>query len=293
MAGTIAGTVALAGAGVWLQRSRETDLQSTDDLVTNLAVLSIPTGAPGIRFSEVAAAAGIRMRHGSGQRSHFLPEDTGSGLAWGDVEGDGDLDLFLVNMAPLATDPATDPTATKPADSGDHYLNQGDSSFQEGAAEAGLADGEGIGMGATFADYDGDGDADLYVTKFGPNRLYRNHGDGHFDEVAEAAGVADIRWSTGATWGDYDRDGHLDLYVANYVAWDQDILSQAQDLHTEFPFTLNPNSFPAQPNALFHNRGDGSFEEVAEAAGVSDPDGRAQRGLLRPGPGWLARSLRG
>lgn len=286
MAATVAGTAALTGLGLWLQRTRETDLRSTDELVTNLSVLGIPDGAPGIRFAEVAASAGIRMRHGSGQRSHSLPEDTGPGLAWGDVEGDGDLDLFMVNMAPLTADPS----AATGADAGNKlYLNQGDGRFEEAAAERGVADGEGIGMGASFADYDGDGDADLYVTRLGANRLYRNRGDGRFDEVAAAAGVADERWSTGAAWGDYDRDGHLDLYVANYVAWDEDVLSQAQDLHTEFPFTLNPNSFPAQPNALFHNRGDGSFEEVARAAGVSDPDGRGLNAVFcdLDEDGWL------
>ncbi len=268
--GTLAGTVVLAAGGLWLQRARETDLQSTAGAVTNMAVLDIPADAPPIRFSEVAAAAGVRMQHGQGRRHHALPEDTGSGLAWLDLEADGDPDLFVVNMAT----PEEGAPADRAAAANALFVNQGGGRFLEGAAAAGLADGEGLGMGAAVADYDGDGDADLYVTKVGPNRLYRNRGDGTFEEVAETAGVADARWSTGATWADYDRDGHLDLYVANYVSFDPAVLEQASDLKTEFPFTLNPNSFPAQANALYRNRGDGSFEEVTAAAGVADPDGR-------------------
>lgn len=284
----------MVAGGLWVQRLRETDLQSSADAVTNLAVAGIPTGAPGLRFNEVAAAAGISMRHGPGPRRHSLLEDTGSGLAWADVEGDGDLDLFIANINPSTPSPGAGSSAAATGASAGGapnalYLNQGDGSFVEAAAAAGVADGEGMSMGATFADYDADGDPDLYVTKAGPNRLYRNHGDGTFDEVAQAAGVADPRWSTGAAWGDYDRDGHLDLYVANYLAYDEAVLEQAQDLHTEFPFTLNPNSFPAQPNGLYRNRGDGSFEDATDFAGVADPDGRGLNAVFCDlnQDGWL------
>jgi len=290
----VLGTVALTALGYWLQRARETDLQSAAGSVTTGAILEIPDDAPPLRFTDVAAEVGLTMRHGPGARSHALPEDTGSGLAWGDFDGDGDLDLYVVNLAPFADggDPAgAGATAAShaPLDGANRLFRNDGGRFTDVAAGAGVSDPEGFGMGASFADYDADGDLDLYVTNFGPNRLYRNRGDGTFDEVAAEAGVDDARWSTGAAWGDYDRDGHLDLYVANYVRWDSSALEAAADLDTEFPFTLNPNAFSADANSLYRNRGDGTFQEVAGPAGVADPEGRGLNAAFcdLDGDGWL------
>lgn len=286
------GTVGLAGLAWWLQHVRETDLQSAAGSVTTSAILDIPDGAPAIRFTDVAADLGVVMRHGPGERTHVLPEDTGSGLAWGDADGDGDLDLYVVNFAPLGDGGVGGEGGVGGGVGGDGasrlFRNDG-GQFVDVAAAAGVADPAGFGMGASFADYDADGDSDLYVTSFGPNRLYRNRGDGTFEEIAAWAGVADPRWSTGATWGDFDRDGQLDLYVANYVEWDPGSLAAAADLQTEFPFTLNPNAFSPAGNRLYRNRGDGTFEEVAEAAGVEDADGRGLNAVFcdLDGDGWL------
>jgi enediyne biosynthesis protein E4 len=147
-------------------------------------------------------------------------------------------------------------------------------------------------MGARFVDYDADGRLDLFVTCLGPNRLFRNRGDGTFEQVAEAAGVADPSWSTGAAWGDLDRDGHLDLYVANYVVFDPDAAkppAREEPGWEGMPFTLNPNSFAPAPNRLYRNRGNGTFEEIALAAGVLDPGGRSLEVTLVDfdGDGWL------
>lgn len=282
---TLLGTGGLTWAAIWIAAARDTDLGdptagiSAADLELNAA------HAPPLRFEEVAASAGITMRHGPGPRTRNLPEDTGSGLAWGDYDGDGDPDLYVVNF------PGADGRG------GENRLYRNDRGrFTDVADQAGVADPQGFGMGATWADYDGDGHLDLYVTNRGPNRLFRNRGDGTFDEVAERAGVADAAWSTGAAWGDFDRDGDLDLYVCNYVDYDAQQMGLGDDLVVDrattgyhVPFTLNPNSFDPVPNRLYRNRGDGTFEEVAQAFGVDDADGRSFAATLvdLDGDGWL------
>jgi hypothetical protein len=149
-------------------------------------------------------------------------------------------------------------------------------------------------MGASWADYDGDGDEDLFVTNRGPNRLFQNQGDGTFRDVAAEAGVADSLWSAGSTWGDFDRDGLLDLYVCNYVdynlsAEESAALANMPSGPLGLPFSLNPNSFDPEPNRLYHNRGDGTFEEIAEEMGVANPEGRSLSAAFcdLDGNGWL------
>jgi hypothetical protein len=242
-----------------------------------------------IRFRDVAAELGLIARHAPGQRSRNLPEDTGSGLAWGDYDGDGDWDLYVVNYPVASKGKAAHRECANRL-----FRNDGDR-FTDVTEAAGVADPSGFGMGATFADYDDDGDADIYVTNHGPNRLFRNQGDGTFAEVAAAAGVADPLWSTGAAWGDFDRDGRLDLYVCNYLSYDRDQLPTT-DVAPEpiagsysVPFTLNPNSFDPAPNQLYRNRGDGTFEEVSDRYGVNNPRGRSLAATFcdLDGDGWL------
>jgi len=271
--GTVLGTGLLTGLVLWVEALQETDFGDPMAGVTADSKEGSVVKAPPIHFRDVAGAMGVMMRHGPGLRGRALPEDTGSGVAWGDFDADGDWDLYLVNFAgPLGQ-------AARSEGSNRLFRNDG-GRFTDVTEAAGVADLEGFGMGATFADYDDDGDPDLYVTNFGPNRLFRNRGDGTFEEVAAQAGVADPLWSAGAAWGDFDRDGHLDLYVCNYVDYEQTDLGSELVLDTAagsygVPFTLNPNSFDPQPNRLYRNRGDGTFEEVAERCGVNDPDGRS------------------
>ncbi len=286
--GTVLGTTALTGLVLWADARRNTDLGDPTAGVTASAKEAGHVKVPPILFSDVAEAMGIRMRHGPGPRSRTLPEDTGSGVAWGDYDADGDWDLYVVNFP----GPPSQASAS-PEGSNRLFRNDG-GHFTDVTEEAGVGDPQGFGMGVTMADYDDDGDIDIYVTNFGPNRLYRNRGDGTFEEVAAEVGVADPSWSTGAAWGDFDRDGHLDLYVCNYVDYDADDLGPELMLDTAagsygVPYTLNPNSFDPAPNRLYRNRGDGTFEDVAERVGVSNPGGRSLAATFcdLDGDGWL------
>ncbi|MCK6554520.1 CRTAC1 family protein [Candidatus Binatia bacterium] len=284
---TLLGTVAVAVLAIRVETSRKTDLADPTEGVTAQFKGGANAAAPPIRFRDVAASAGIVMRHGPGPRGRTLPEDTGSGLAWGDYDGDGDWDLYVVNFPGPLHGPR-DPQAKH------HLFRNEDGKFTDVTDAAGVGDAGSFGMGATFADYDADGDADLYVTNYGPNRLFRNRGDGTFEDVAAAAGVADPLWSTCAAWGDFDRDGHLDLYVCNYVRYDDagigpEVTLPRGDTAYSVPFTLNPNSFDPVPNRLYRNRGDGTFEDVAERLGVTSPEGRSLNAVFADldGDGWL------
>ncbi len=285
--GTLLGTGLVTGLVAWVEVRRNTDLGDPTEGVTASRIDSGHADLSPIRFRNVARELGVVMRHGPGGRSRTLPEDTAGGAAWGDYDGDGDWDLYLTNFAV----PSAEETA--PAGANALFRNDGDR-FTEVAAEAGVTNSRGFGMGATFADYDDDGDVDLYVTNHGPNRLFRNRGDGTFEEIGAAAGVDDPLWSTGAAWGDFDRDGHLDLYVCNYVEYetveaDSGLLPETPFGTYTVPFTLNPNSFDPAPNRLYRNRGDGTFEDVAEICGVQNPEGRSLAATFcdLDGDGWL------
>ncbi|MDP6740023.1 MAG: VCBS repeat-containing protein, partial [Planctomycetota bacterium] len=151
------GGVALIAGAYWLERSRNTDLANPEDSVTSQFVHSAERESA-IRYTDVSDQSGLSMRHGPGARQRLLPEDTGSGLAWGDFDGDGDWDLYAVNI------PGSDPTEI-----GTNRLFRNDGGrFVEVGEGAGVADPTGFGMGASFVDYDGDGDQDIYVTNHGP-----------------------------------------------------------------------------------------------------------------------------
>ncbi len=263
-----AGLFLLTALGWWLAFSRDTDRQDPAAGLTDLSDQQIPANAPKLHFENVAAKLGVTMRHGPGERRRTLPEDTGSGLAWGDYDGDGDFDLYLVNY---------DAVGHGSQASNRLYRNDG-GRFVDATARAAVGDATGFGMGATFADYDDDGDLDLYVTNRGPNRLFSNLGDGSFREIGAAAGVDDPSWSVGAAWADFDLDGRLDLYVANYVDFDDSLATAptSEDPNwTGVPIALNPNAFDPLPNRLYRQRQDGRFIDDAVLAGVSDPAGRS------------------
>ena len=214
---------------------------------------------PEVHFADVTAEAGITWTHASGaEGGKYLPETMGGGAAFFDFDGDGDPDLFLASSAPGTV--------------GALYRNDG-GHFTDVTDASGLAPDGRItyGMGAATGDYDGDGLPDLFLTGVGGNRLLRNAGEGRFEDVTAAVGVAGGAdgWSTSAGFFDADADGDLDLFVCNYVRWSRTI-DEALD------FTLNgtdraygpPTNYEGSFSTLYRNEGDGTFSDMSEAAGI-------------------------
>jgi len=225
-----------------------------------------------IRMHDATRDAGIDFIHFPGTRRSLLPEDMGSGVAWGDMDDDGDPDLFLVNYASSMLEPID---AHGDAGLCRLYRNDG-GAFVDVTHDVGL-DAPIRGCAAAWCDYDGDGDLDLYITAYGPNRLYRNDG-GLFEDVSREAGVDDSGFGAGVAWFDADGDEWIDLYVCNYVDFEYregDLSRRERQYGAEVPFTLNPSSYPAQPNRLYRNNRDGTFTDVAAESGVADPRGRS------------------
>jgi len=290
-AATVAGLTALAVLVWWVDRLRDTSRADARANVSAQFSQSAAGDSP-LRFTDVTAAAGIVMRHGVPQRHRALPEDNGSGLAWGDYDGDGFPDLYVVNHSGIKSANAG------PTNSSHLFHNNGNGTFTDVTESAGVGNPGGFGMGATWVDYDDDGLLDLFVTCRGANRLYKNLGHGKFVDVAAKAGVADPgSWSCGAAWGDFDRDGRIDLYVCNYVNYDSEGMEPkatekgagSNTSPYDAPFTLNPNSYNPQPNRLYRNRGDGTFEDVTARCGVANSDGRSLAATFvdLDGDGWL------
>ena len=230
-----------------------------------------PADAPRAVFTDVTREAGIDFVHSRGPRTHQLPEDMGSGAAWGDFDNDGYPDLYLVNQpGPWGRPAGPNPPAGK------LYRNNRDGTFTDVTERAGVANRGGFGMGAAWGDYDNDGRLDLYVTNYGRSVLYHNNGDGTFSDVTDRAGVGNHRWGMSALWFDFDNDGYLDLYVANYVDYALAAASSASSRENGLavPFSLNPASFAPAPNRLYRTNRDGTFTDVATELGVADPEGR-------------------
>jgi enediyne biosynthesis protein E4 len=213
----------------------------------------------GAVFIDVAAESGLAFRHERGGSSPFtILQTAGSGCGFLDYDGDGWLDIVLLSGLP------------GPSGSTVALYRNSKGRFVDVTAEVGLA-ATGYAMGCAVADYDGDGDLDLYVTNYGPNALYRNE-DGRFRNVTATAGVAAGGWSTSAAFGDYDRDGDLDLYVVRYV----DFTPRSKQLCRVHGVTMAcaPIEYPATPDLLYRNNGNGTFSDVTRAAGIIDRDGR-------------------
>jgi hypothetical protein len=214
-----------------------------------------------IQLEDVTAETGITFRHhdGSGGR-RYIVETVTAGLALFDYDGDGLIDIYFLNGAPVRG------TTVDKAPENQLYRNLGSWKFQNVTAEAGVGD-QGFGLGVAAADYDQDGDADLYINNFGSNVFYRNDGNGHFTNFTDPAGVAaGNKVGAGACFLDADRDGDLDLFVANYVKFSYEThVSRTTD---GFPMYPGPKDFDPEPDTMYRNDGNGRFTDVSEACGI-------------------------
>ena len=229
-------------------------------------------------FVDQARSAGIEFTHFNGMTGHFtIAEITGQGAGLVDFDGDGDLDVYLVQGRLLgkSMSEAVFPWrgSEPPADRlyrNDLAVNSDGSrrlKFTDVTRASGIV-AHGYGMGVATGDYDNDGDVDLYITNLGSNQLYRNRGNGTFEDVTSKAGVDDPRWSTCAAFVDYDRDGDLDLFVSNYVDFETAPTRECYNNSSARDF-CGPDAYNPVPDRLFRNRGDGTFEDVTLKAGVN------------------------
>lgn len=222
-----------------------------------------------IRLHDATRDSGIRFRHTDGSLGeHYLMEAMASGLATFDYDQDGDLDIYFLQGAPLrraAAPPPKSPAPEQPRNS--LYRNEGNLQFTDVTAQCGLGD-TGFGLGVAIADYNEDGHPDVFLNNFGPNVLYRNNGDGSFTDVTAAAGLGGTSTvGAGASFLDIDGDGDLDLYVANYIKFSYE--SFTPTLFQGKKVYPGPMVFPAEPDQLFRNNGDGSFTDISRSAGIA------------------------
>ncbi|MCY4404103.1 MAG: CRTAC1 family protein [Candidatus Poribacteria bacterium] len=232
-------------------------------------------------FVDVTQEAGVLFQHSNGTRTSLLPEDMGSGAGFADIDNDGDLDLYIVNIPGAFK--ATPSKTTVTTSTNLLYRNNGNGTFTDITQSANVGD-TGYGMGIVFADYNADGYIDIYVTNYGDNVLYRNNGNSTFSDVTKTAGVECPLWSTGAAFADVDGDNDLDLYVCNYVDYDLKMFEKKKSESMQFgklvPNALNPTVFQPQDNILYRNNGDGSFTDITSEAGVSAHSGRSMQAIF-------------
>jgi len=266
----VAATVIGTAAAVAIYRSSRPDVYRPGEehaAITEALARDLPAGAPAPRLDDVTAAAGLDAFRGfAGHRTSQLPEDMGSGAAWGDFDNDGDEDVVVVAQGGALGAPPAALAATV------LYENLGDGTF---VRVSDFPETRILGMGAAWGDHDGDGWLDLVVTGYNALLLFRNEGG----RLAPDPGIPDRPgyWA-GASWGDFDNDRDLDLYVCGYVEYvesDADRARVSQQYGKGVPYTLNPSSYRPAANLLFRNDGDGSFTEVAEALGVENAEGRS------------------
>ena len=229
-----------------------------------LVALSVPFR---IAASEDRFEAGpiLDFKHLAGtSEKNYIVETMGSGVALFDYDGDTDLDIYLINASTLER-----MAAGEPGEANRLFRNDGAWSFSDVTEQAGVGD-RGFGQGVAVADIDNDGDSDFYLTNYGPNVLYRNNGDGTF--FASPAGVEGERWSSAAVFGDVDNDGFVDLYVANYLDFDRELLDRAIPRRfcewKGLKVQCGPKGFGFVSGVLYHNRGDGTFEDWTARSGV-------------------------
>ena len=221
-----------------------------------------------VRFEDVTRRAGISFTHYTGAfGKKYLPETMGSGCAFIDYDNDGNPDILLVQGGEFADHPSTQRRTLK------LYHNNGNGTFTDVTARSGLGI-EFYGMGVAVGDYDNDGWDDIYLTGLGVSHLFHNQHNGTFRDVTREAGVNNTGFGASAAWLDYDHDGRLDLFVTNYVKWSPktDIYCSL-DGHTKSYCT--PEAYHGDTCRLYHNLGNGRFEDVTRKAGIEDSTGKS------------------
>ncbi|MGH9448924.1 MAG: CRTAC1 family protein [Terriglobia bacterium] len=219
-----------------------------------------------IRYEEITRRAGIHFTHYTGAfGKRYLPETMGSGCAFIDYDNDGRPDILLVQGMDF-------PGHSRRRTTQRLYRNNGDGTFTDVTRRAGL-DIEMYGMGVAVGDYDNDGYDDIYLTGLGESHLLHNERNGTFKDVTKYAGVNNTGFGASAAWFDYDRDGRLDLFVCNYVKWSEkgDIYCSLDGRNKSY---CTPEAYPGDSCRLFHNLGNGRFEDVTGKAGIYDPTGK-------------------
>jgi hypothetical protein len=230
------------------------------------ALLLLPAFAPAIpdtavHFTDVTTQAGLHFIHHSGAAGKkYLPETLGAGCAFVDLDGDGWPDILLIN----GKDFTPHGQRSLPA----LYRNNRNGTFTDITRGSGL-DVEMYGMGVAVADYDNDGLPDIYITALDGDRLFHNEGHGHFRDVTAQSGIHNANFGTSAAWLDYDRDGKADLFVANYVTWSaqKDLWCSLDGVTKSY---CTPESYKGTSSKLYHNLGNGKFEDVTQKAGLAD-----------------------
>src|SRR5436309_9703542 len=245
--------------------------RSLQDKKDRSALPPVPT------FKDVAKDVGLTAVHIAAPEAHYVIDSTSGGAGLFDCDDDGRLDIVLVNGSTVERmRTGGDPLVTL-------YHQEPDGTFKDITKEAGLTH-RGWGMGVAVADYDNDGKLDLFVTGFGGSALYHGLGNCKFEDVTEKAGVGGSGFMTGAAWGDYDRDGFVDLCVSRYSHLDMNNLPQfGSNKFCRFKGILvqcGPWGLEGESDFLYHNRGDGTFEEVSVKAGVHDEIGYYGLGVM-------------
>ena len=221
-------------------------------------------------FTDVTQQAGIDAHHrfGDDDLSNIV-EGTGAGATFFDYDGDGWLDIYLLNGCWLSDVNDNRGRKYRGKLANKLYRNQRDGTFADVTDQAGVGD-TGYGVGSSAADFDSDGDLDLYVLNYGKNTFYRNNGNGTFTDISKQTGLANSQWSLSAPWFDYDADGDLDVYVVNYLKYDS---GKFRSYYAAAGYP-GPLSYEGSPDTLYRNNGDGTFTDVTEKAGIYNPDGR-------------------
>ena len=225
-------------------------------------------------FADVTKKAGVDFVTVCGNRDKdYVISVNGAGVALLDYDLDGDLDIFLVNGSRLPPPHGEGPGSPPPSDA--LFRNLGGLRFEDVTKQAGLTESD-WGCGVAVGDYDNDGDPDIFVANYGRDRLWRNDGDGTFSDVSDSAGTVDPHWGSSCAFLDYDRDGFLDLFVVNYLVFKpEDAKRRGTDPNCQYkgqPILCGPVGLPPAPCTLYHNRGDGTFEDVRETSGIRAVD---------------------